>query len=60
MVGGDLVVVTYANSLQDLLTNNQGYDGFIETPMIAEEIVEMSLEFGFYEALKSYVAFPRA
>ena len=33
---------------------------FIETPMIAEEIVEMSLEFGFYEALKSYVAFPRA
>ena len=28
--GGNLVVVNSANSLEDLLTNNQGYDEFIE------------------------------
>ena len=28
--GGNLVVVNSANSLQELLNNNQGYDEFIE------------------------------
>ena len=28
--GGNLVVVNSANSLEDLLTNNNGYDEFIE------------------------------
>lgn len=32
---------------------------FIEAPMIVEEVVEMPLEFGFYEALRNYAAFPR-
>jgi len=31
----------------------------IEAPIMGEEVVEKSLEFDFYEALKSYVVLPR-
>ncbi len=32
---------------------------FVETSIMAEEVVEKPLEFDFYEALKSYVVLPR-